>query len=218
YAGGQFSNAGGQGANDIAIFKNGAWKSLGSGTNAVVRGISQLGQSVYVGGGVRLAVNKPSYFFGRYKLPGATPFDFDGDAKSDVSIFRPGPGEWWFLRSSDGGNNAFQFGNATDQLAPRDFTGDGRADVALWRPSTGQWFILRSEDNSFYAFPFGTNGDVPVPADYDGDSLADPAVFRPSTATWYIPRSSQGGSVLTTQFGNSTDKPVPSDYDGDGQA
>jgi hypothetical protein len=35
------------------------------------------------------------------------PFDFDGDDKTDVSIFRPGPGEWRYLRSSDGGNNAF---------------------------------------------------------------------------------------------------------------
>lgn len=40
-----------------------------------------------------------------------TRFDFDGDGKTDTSIFRPSVGEWWFLRSSDGGNYATQFGN-----------------------------------------------------------------------------------------------------------
>ena len=28
------------------------------------------------------------------------PFDFDGDMKTDISIFRPAPAEWWYLRSS----------------------------------------------------------------------------------------------------------------------
>jgi hypothetical protein len=72
--------------------------------------------------------------------------DFDGDARTDISIFRPGPGEWWYLRSSDGGDRALQFGNSTDKLAPADFTGDGKTDIAFWRPSTGEWFVLRSED------------------------------------------------------------------------
>ena len=112
-----------------------------------------------------------------------SPFDFDGDSKSDISIFRPGPGEWWVLNSSNGGNFATQFGASTDKIVPVDFTGDGKTDVAYWRPSTGFWFVLRSEDFTFYGFPFGANGDVPAPADYDGDGKADAAVFRPSTAT-----------------------------------
>ncbi|HEY0428140.1 MAG TPA: Ig-like domain-containing protein, partial [Pyrinomonadaceae bacterium] len=81
-----------------------------------------------------------------------TPFDFDGDGKTDLSIFRPSAGEWWYLRSSDGQNRAFQFGSSSDKLTPADFTGDGKTDVAFWRPSTGEWFILRSEDNSYYSF------------------------------------------------------------------
>ncbi|MDQ3132059.1 MAG: M36 family metallopeptidase, partial [Acidobacteriota bacterium] len=124
-----------------------------------------------------------------------SPFDFDGDGKTDLSIFRPAPGEWWFLRSSDGGNSTFQFGNSSDKLVPADFTGDGKTDIALFRPSTNEWFVLRSEDSSFYSFPFGAAGDVPVPADYDGDGKADPAVFRPSTQTWFILRSSGGTTI-----------------------
>ena len=150
-------------------------------------------------------------------VPRKTPFDFDGDSKSDVSIFRPSVGEWWVLKSSNGGNFATQFGSGSDRMVPADFTGDGTTDVAFWRPSTGQWFVLRSEDQSFFAFPFGTNGDIPVPADYDGDGKADAAVFRPSNATWFIRRSSDGGTTIQ-QFGASADQPVPADYDGDGKA
>ena len=145
-----------------------------------------------------------------------TPFDFDGDSKTDISIFRPGPGQWWYLRSSDGGNRAFTFGESTDKLAPVDFTGDGKADVAFWRPSVGEWYVLRSENNTFYAFPFGANGDVPVPADYDGDGKGDAAVFRPSTATWFIQRST--GGITFQNFGASTDLPVHGDFDGDGRS
>ena len=146
-------------------------------------------------------------------------FDFDGDGKTDISIFRPSGGtgsEWWWLKSSTGGNAALRFGTATDRLAPVDFTADGKTDVAFWRPETGEWFVLRSEDFSFYAFPFGSNGDVPVPGDFDGDGRADAAVFRPTTLTWYISKSTGGTDIVG--FGASGDKPVVADYDGDGKA
>ncbi len=142
--------------------------------------------------------------------------DFDGDGRTDISIFRPAPGEWWYLRSFDGANRAFQFGQNTDQLVPADFTGDGKTDIAFFRPSNGEWFILRSEDSSFFSFPFGATGDIPVPADFDGDGRADPAVFRPSNQTWYIQQSTDGTLIL--QFGAAGDKPVVADYDGDGKA
>ena len=143
--------------------------------------------------------------------------DFDGDGKTDISIFRPGPGEWWYQRSSDGQIPAAQFGQSTDRITPGDFTGDGKTDIAFWRPSTGFWFILRSEDGSFSSFPFGTNGDIPAPADYDGDGKTDAGIFRPSNTTWFIPRSGDGGTTIV-QFGIAGDKPVVGDYDGDGKA
>ncbi len=146
----------------------------------------------------------------------ATPFDFDGDAKTDIGIFRPANGEWWINRSSNGSTFVFQFGTSTDKIVPADFTGDGKTDVAFWRGSNGQWFVLRSEDSTFYAFPFGANGDTPVPADYDADGKADAAVFRASNLTWYINKST--GSTDIVGFGASGDKPVIADYDGDGKA
>jgi hypothetical protein len=143
-------------------------------------------------------------------------FDFDGDGKTDISIFRPNSGEWWLNRSSSGQTIAFQFGQSTDKLVPGDFTGDGKTDVALWRPSNGFWYVLRSEDNSFFSFPFGTNGDIPVVEDFDADGKADVGVFRPSTNEWFISKSSGGTSIIT--FGISGDLPVVADYDGDGKA
>jgi hypothetical protein len=148
--------------------------------------------------------------------PRRSQFDFDGDNKTDLSIFRPGPGEWWYLKSSNGGNGAIQFGSSSDKLVPADYTGDGKSDFAFFRPSSGEWFILRSEDFSFYSFPFGASGDVPAPADYDGDRKADPAVFRSSNTTWYISLSTGGTSIQ--QFGASGDVPAIADYDGDGKS
>jgi uncharacterized delta-60 repeat protein len=148
--------------------------------------------------------------------PRRAPFDFDGDGKTDVGIFRPSGAEWWYTRSLDNQVAAVQFGASNDKPVPADFTGDGKADVAFFRPSTSEWFILRSEDGSFYSFPFGASGDIPVVGDFDADGKADAGVFRPSSATWFINKSS-GGTIIQ-QFGAASDKPIVADYDGDGKA
>jgi cytochrome c peroxidase len=142
--------------------------------------------------------------------------DFDGDRKTDISIFRPSDGSWWYSRSTDNQTLVLQFGTGTDRVVPADYTGDGRTDIAVFRPSSGVWYILRSEDNSFYSIPFGNSTDIPAPGDFDADGRADIAVFRPSTATWYIQASTQG--TLIYSFGATGDIPTPGDYDGDGKA
>jgi hypothetical protein len=144
------------------------------------------------------------------------PFDFDGDGKTDIGIYRPGASaEWWITRSSNNSVLAAQFGTTGDAPAPADYTGDGKTDIAFFRPSTATWFVLRSEDFSFYGFQFGASTDTVAPADYDGDGKADAAVYR--NGAWYIVRSTDGGVTIAT-FGVAGDKPVPADFDGDGKA
>ncbi|MET0753181.1 MAG: cytochrome c peroxidase [Pyrinomonadaceae bacterium] len=145
-----------------------------------------------------------------------THVDFDGDRKTDISIFRPSNGEWWYLKSGNGANAAFQFGAGTDKIVPADYTGDGKTDVAIFRPSNGNWYILRSDDFSYYSYPFGTSTDIPTVGDFDADGKADSAVFRPSDTNWYIRRSSDSGFTIR-QFGATGDVPVAADYDADGK-
>ena len=138
-------------------------------------------------------------------------FDFDGDRKADVSVFRPENGAW-YLQQSSAGFTGVTFGFGTDKLVPADYDGDGKTDVAVYR--SGTWYLLRSQ-LGFTGVTFGDANDIPVPADYDGDGKADIAVFRPSNGTWYLQQSTAGFTGVA--FGISTDKPVPADYDGDGK-
>jgi hypothetical protein len=147
--------------------------------------------------------------------PPKTKFDYDGDGKADLSIFRPLNGQWWYQRSFDNVVSAFQFGTVSDKPVPTDYDGDGKTDHAIYRPSTGEWFVLRSSNLTFFSVPFGISTDRPAPGDYDGDGLSDIAVFRASEGTWYINKTS--GGIQISQWGAAGDISVTADYDGDGK-
>ncbi len=72
-----------------------------------------------------------------------TPFDFDGDRKTDLSIFRPSPGEWWINRSLNGSTFALQFGAGTDTIAP-----DGNGLEDLRRCSNILWPAFRNLEST----------------------------------------------------------------------
>lgn len=141
--------------------------------------------------------------------------DFDGDRKSDISVFRPDTGVW-YVQKSTGNFIIIQFGLATDIPTPGDYDGDGKTDHAVFRPSDGTWHYL-TKAGFYTSRAFGTNGDIPTPGDFNGDGKTDLAVFRPSTGVWYISNSDSLGTYTIMQFGLDGDRPVVGDYDGDGR-
>jgi glucose/arabinose dehydrogenase len=139
--------------------------------------------------------------------------DFDGDLKSDISVYRSGA--WYVLNSFTNAFSGTTFGSATDRPVPGDYDGDGKTDIAVWRDSEGVFYILNSSNGVFRGVRFGSSGDLPVQADYDNDRKTDIAVYRPSAGVWYYLNSSNGAFVSQV-FGAAGDQPVPGDYNGDG--
>ncbi|MBS1796885.1 MAG: VCBS repeat-containing protein [Acidobacteria bacterium] len=143
-------------------------------------------------------------------------FDYDGDGKADVSVFRPSENKWYILRSSDFGVTQTVFAIANDIPVPADYDGDGKTDVAIFRPSSGAWWYLSSINNAQINVNFGQAGDIPRPSDFDGDGKTDFIVFRPSNSVWY--RFSATGQTSIIAFGAAGDQPVTGDFDGDGKS
>lgn len=140
-------------------------------------------------------------------------YDFDGDGKSDISLYRPEEGRWYLL-ASNSPYSGVRFGLSSDKIVPADYDGDGRTDIAVFRD--GVWYILQSSNGAVRYERFGQAGDLPRPGDFNGDGQADIAVFRPSDGTWY--RLAIGGGYNALRFGQAGDAPMLGDYDGDGKS
>jgi len=152
--------------------------------------------------------------------------DFDGDGKSDLSVFRGGvqdAGTWLVANSGDGQLQATPWGSSAapynDLAVSGDYDGDGKTDLAVFRRGGGQagyWYIKRSSDGQVTRQQWGLGTDIPVPGDYDADGKTDIAVWRGSAGAWYILRSSDSGvDGIAWGAASAGDIPVPGDYDGD---
>ena len=135
-----------------------------------------------------------------------TAADFDGDGKTDLSVFRPSSGVWWLVGSATNTVSVYQFGMTGDRPTAGDYDGDGQIDLAIFRPSTGDWWILPSSTGAAYTTRWGVSTDQLVPGDYDGDGMTDIAVYR--NGVWYIRKSSAGAEFAS--FGAADDVPLGS--------
>ena len=155
------------------------------------------------------------------------PGDYDGDLKTDYSVWRPGlPGvaAWYTLQSSTNTLRGEAFGQTGDDpTVLGDYNNDGKDDVAVYRPgaATGlpsYWFYRTVAQGGVFTVQWGQNGDFPAPGDYDGDGNNDFVVQRNGgggQAVFF--RRYATGSSDTVVFGIPTDVIVPGDYDGDGK-
>ncbi len=151
--------------------------------------------------------------------------DFDGDGKSDLSVWRGRDGNWLVTNSGDGQLRSTSWGASyapyNDVTVSGDYDGDGKTDLAVFRrggDQAGYWYISRSSDGQVMRQHWGLGTDIPLPGDYDGDGKTDIAVWRGSAGAWYILRSSDGGvEGITWGIASVGDVPVPGDYDGDGK-
>jgi hypothetical protein len=142
--------------------------------------------------------------------------DFDGDGRTDVSVFRPSEGNWYLNRST-AGFGVIKWGLNGDILVPGDYDNDNKTDTAVFRPNADpaqvDFWVLNSNGNTVTGISWGLAGDIPVIGDYDDDGRSDIAVFRPSNNTWYIHHS--GGGITVAVFGQAGDVPVAGDFNGD---
>lgn len=141
--------------------------------------------------------------------------DYDGDGRTDISVFRPTDGNFYLNRSTAGILVA-SWGSAGDIPTPADFDGDGKTDIAIYRPSSGQWFVINSGNGTVSVSSFGIAEDVPQAGDFDGDGKADIALYRPSEGVWWRLQSSNG-QIAAASFGLPGDLPVAADYNGNGR-
>jgi hypothetical protein len=172
----------------------------------------------------------------------ASPADFDGDSRADITIYRPGTGKWHKLSSKknfvhtsdpDSASETVFGGVVGDVPVPADYDGDGIVDLAFRRlsgvsspPNICTWFIRYSSTGLPSDTNWGFCSDIPVPADFDGDGKADLGVYRPTTGRWFVLSGADGTTLINNwKWGAgpedglaAPDTPVVGDYDGDKKA
>ena len=150
--------------------------------------------------------------------------DYDGDGKTDPTMYREVSGLWSVLFSASGyALVSAVFGGNGYVPVPADYDGDGKTDFAVYNETTGEWLLLYSGDNfRLISGLFGGAGFTAAPADYDGDGKADISIYEEATGLWIILPSStltsRGYVPIVAIFGGPGYIPASADYNGDGKA
>ena len=150
---------------------------------------------------------------GVYGAKRFTSADFEGDGRTDVSIYRPSDSNWWLRASTYFYNQTTKWGTTNDVPIPGDYDGDHFTDFAVFRPSNNTWIILNSQTLTISGIQWGIAGDALVPADYDGDGKVDVATWRSADGNWYV-RQSATGTVRVVHWGVVGDIPMRGHFGG----
>ena len=153
----------------------------------------------------------------------STPYDTDGDGRSDIRAYRQSVSAFYILNSSNNSFSTFSFGGTGQgTFVPGvndDFDGDGKSDLIVNIVPAGGLRtirILQSSTNTVREVQWGLSSDQPVLADYDGDGKTDIAVYRASEGIWYILLSTTN-QMRAEYWGLApNDVAVVGDFDGDG--
>lgn len=145
--------------------------------------------------------------------------DFDGDGRTDLSIWRPSSGDWWINRSTDG-PGVLNWGLNGDIPFGADFSGDKETDLGIFRGtvdiSVPDFWLLKTPSLTHEAHSWGLPGDVPFGGDYNGDGTADIAVYRGSENVFYVYILGPSAEHRVFSFGLPGDIPLAGDFNGNG--
>jgi len=150
-------------------------------------------------------------------------YDFDGDGRDDLAVFRPSD-RVWYVNQSTNGITYRQFGLSTDNPVAADYDGDGKTDIAVFRD--GVWYWMRSSNDTFATGITGQAGDIPqagfkgrfyLRGNMNTDGTPGLLTFRPTEAAFYLQNPYRQPHTVNLQGMSVTsgDIPVSADYDGD---
>src|SRR2546425_748698 len=176
-------------------------------------------------------------------------FDYNGDGKSDLVLYRPGAGVIAIARSngdgtftgvyySGAGIAGFDLMSTGDQVFAFDYNGDCKSDLVLYRPGAGVIAIARSNGDGTFTGVYYSGAGI---AGFDLMSMiqqllrsahnryATPflALYRPGAGVIAIARSNGDGTFTGVYYSGAGiagfdlmatgDQGVDFDYNGDGK-